>query len=88
MNESALIDDKIEYLAKTIMGCIDIYAPKRKVHKLTLKQSWITNEINNLITKRDALFQMDTQSNRRKPYSLQNNTQQGYPDDKDRRKPS
>ena len=57
MNESALIDDKVEYLAKTIMRCVDKYAPQRKMNKLTSKQPWITNEIKNLITKRNALFQ-------------------------------
>ena len=57
MNETALIDDKVEYLAKTIMRCVDKYAPERKMNKLTSNQSWITNEIKNLITKRDALFQ-------------------------------
>ena len=57
MNKAAPIDDKVEYLAKTIMRCVDKYAPERKMNKLTPKQSWITNEIKNLITKRDALFQ-------------------------------
>ena len=57
MNECALIDDKVEYLAKTIMGCVDKYASERKMNKIISKQSWITNEIKNLITKRDALFQ-------------------------------
>ena len=57
MNESAVIDDKVEYLAKTIMGCVDKYAPERKMNNLMSKQSWITTEIKNLIRKRDALFQ-------------------------------
>ena len=57
MKESALIDDKVEYLAKTIMRCVDKYAPEKKMNRLMSKQSWITNEIKNLITKRDALFQ-------------------------------
>ena len=56
INESALNDDKVEYLAKTIMRCVDKYAPERKMNKLMSKQSWITNEIKNFITKRDALF--------------------------------
>ena len=57
MNESALIDVKVEYLAKTIIRCVDEYAPERKMNKLTAKQSWITNEIKTLITKQDAMFQ-------------------------------
>ena len=39
MNESALIVDKVENLAKTIMRCVDKYAPKRKMNKLMTKQS-------------------------------------------------
>ena len=57
INYSALIDDKVEYLAKTKMRCVDKYAPERKMNKLISKQSWITNKTKNLITKRDALFQ-------------------------------
>ena len=57
MNESAFIDDEIEYLAKTIMRCVDKYAPERKMNKITSKQSRIINEIKNLITKRDVMFQ-------------------------------
>ena len=56
MNESALIDVKVEYRAKLIVRCVDKYAPERKMNKITSRQSWITNEIKYLITKRDALF--------------------------------
>ena len=55
-NEYALFDDEVEYLTKTIKRCVDKYAPEKKMNKLTSRQSWITNEIKYLITKRDALF--------------------------------
>ena len=57
MNESALIDDKVEYLAKITMTCVNICAPETKMNTLTSKQSRITNELKNLITKRDAVLQ-------------------------------
>ena len=39
------------------MRCVDKNAPEKKRKKLPSKQSWITNEIKNLITKRDAMVQ-------------------------------
>ena len=47
MDESALIDDKVECLAKTTLRCVNKYAPERKMKTLTSKQSRITNEIKN-----------------------------------------
>ena len=37
LNESCLFDDKVEYIAKTIMRCLDKYAPEKKMNKNHLK---------------------------------------------------
>ena len=61
------------------------------MNKLTSKQSWITNELKTLITKRDAMFKkwiFSPSAIKRKPYRVQNYTQQSYSDDKDRKKAS
>ena len=50
-------DEKVEFLIKTIIDCLDVFAPL-KVYgkKRKVKSQWITPEIRKLIFKRDRLL--------------------------------
>ena len=75
MNFSFLLDQKlrkldpecdnlVEKISKTILECVDKFAPLTAVKRRQQHNSndWITNEIRNAITKKDKLFHQWVQS--------------------------
>ena len=70
------INHKVELLAKTIMECIEKFAPEKNIAQNKRPTEWITNQIKRAITKRDKLFQKwinDPNETNRSAYRKQRN---------------
>ena len=70
------INHKVELLAKTMMECVETFAPKKNIALNKRPPEWITNHIKRAITKRDKLFQKwidDLNETNRSAYRKQRN---------------